>query len=226
LFGVGWWQYQQKPDLISKQFYKKVLNKEIIHSVRDSYTEEKLNSIGINNTLNTSCPTLWALDGVNANHNNLKTKNCLFTLTDYSINVSTDTTLIESILSGFSGEIKFFPQGFEDIQYLNSLEVYKQNKVRIQILERNINEFYNHLSSDFCYIGTRLHAGIKCIEKGLESLIIAVDNRAKEMSKDVSLPVVDRLKIQTVNDWIEGKLIFKNISLPTESIIKWKNQFK
>ena len=29
------------------------------HSVRDSYTKKMLNSIGINNVVNTSCPTVW-----------------------------------------------------------------------------------------------------------------------------------------------------------------------
>ena len=61
LLGVGWWQYQGKPNLYTRLFLRRLLSLERIHSVRDSYTEGMLKSIGIENVVNTSCPTVWGI---------------------------------------------------------------------------------------------------------------------------------------------------------------------
>src|SRR5690606_13010421 len=61
LLGVGWRNYQARPNLFTKLLLKTLLNKEYIHSVRDSYTETKLKELGIENVLNTACPTMWKL---------------------------------------------------------------------------------------------------------------------------------------------------------------------
>ena len=42
------------------------------------------------------------------------------------------------------------------------------------------------------YIGTRLHGGIRALQHGRRTMIIAVDGRALEKKKDINLPVVDR----------------------------------
>ena len=42
------------------------------------------------------------------------------------------------------------------------------------------------------YIGTRLHGGIRALQHGRRTMIIAVDGRAMEKKKDIHLPVVDR----------------------------------
>ena len=59
LCGVGWFQYQNKPNLVNRKLLKILLRKDMTHSVRDTYTKRMLNSIGINNVINTSCPTVW-----------------------------------------------------------------------------------------------------------------------------------------------------------------------
>ena len=38
LLGVGWWQYQNKPNSYSRFFLKRLLDDSQLHSVRDSYT--------------------------------------------------------------------------------------------------------------------------------------------------------------------------------------------
>jgi len=226
LLGVGWWQYQGKPDFVSKRFYRKVLHDSFIHSVRDSYTLNKLKLTGMDNCINTSCPTLWGLDGKNINHKNLGINNCLFTLTDYYPNIEFDNNMIELILDNFTGEIFFFPQGTEDVAYINSLAQYQKNAGRITILQRDLQTFHDVLKHDICYVGTRLHAGIKCIENSVESLILSVDNRAAEIAADVNLPVAERSDINKISDWMCGKVDFENINLPIENINKWKSQFE
>lgn len=46
LLGMGWWQYQDDPDLYSKLFIKRLLSRKAIHSVRDSYTQQKRLALG------------------------------------------------------------------------------------------------------------------------------------------------------------------------------------
>ena len=85
LIGVGWWQYQHIPTWRTAYFYKRVFSENNLLSVRDSYTKEQLKHCGINNTLNTSCPTTWQLNDMQTN----KTKTvcfCIFSLTDYNPN--------------------------------------------------------------------------------------------------------------------------------------------
>ena len=62
LMGVGWWQYQKRPNLYTKFLMKTVLSKTLLHSVRDSYAESKLKELGIENVINTGCPTMWDLN--------------------------------------------------------------------------------------------------------------------------------------------------------------------
>ncbi|OOQ55580.1 hypothetical protein A0O00_01270 [Proteus mirabilis] len=59
--GVGWQYYQDKIDFLAQYFYRNNLSKDYILSVRDDYTMERLNSIGIKNIINTGCPTMWKL---------------------------------------------------------------------------------------------------------------------------------------------------------------------
>ena len=61
LMGVGVDNYKQKMDGLSKKFYKSFLDDKYLHSVRDSETETLLRSIGIENVVNTACPTMWNL---------------------------------------------------------------------------------------------------------------------------------------------------------------------
>lgn len=47
-------------------------------------------------------------------------------------------------------------------------------------------------NEDIDFVGTRLHGGIRALQKKKRSLIIAVDNRAIELGADTGLPVIDR----------------------------------
>lgn len=226
LMGVGWWQYQGSPTLATKYFYNNVLSKTYIHSVRDAYTRNKVISMGFRDTINTSCPTTWELNGRNVNRKNRSVNNCLFMITDYKQNSVFDNELIKIIIEHYTGEIFFFPQGTLDIDYINSLEIYKANKNKIKILNRTVEEFKNCISqSSLNYIGTRLHGGIKCLQYNHDSLIISVDNRAKEIGKDINLPVVERGNHSLLKKWLAGEKIFPEIKLPVEDIKKWKKQF-
>lgn len=225
LFGVGWWQYQCNPDLCTRIFYRKVLSKEYLHSVRDSYTYDKLKRVGKLNVVNTSCPTLWNLDGVSCDRRSTMSKDVLLTLTDYNQKPEPDTELIKVLLDYFTGRLYFFAQGSKDLDYLKSLEIYKYNADRFIILEC-LEEFYQILASNVIYIGTRLHGGIAALEEGCEALIISIDNRSKEIAKDVNIPVLDRYDYHGIRNWIVGSTGMGSININDMAIKNWRKQFK
>ena len=75
------------------------------------------------------------------------------------------------------------------------------------------------------YIGTRLHAGIRAMQKRRRSIIISIDNRAREMGKDYNLNVIEREDIENLEEYLLSE--FKtDIKLNLDNIKKWKEQFK
>lgn len=226
LCGTGWWQYQGPPDTVSKYFYRRLLSSSIPHSVRDSYTAAKMQEMGIDNVINTSCPTLWDLDG----YANIKTsthKKCLTCFTDYRPDQEANNTLLEILLAYYPEGITIFPQGDHDIRDVERLDVFSGNQDKIELLPHDISFFFKRVArKDADYIGTRLHAGAYCMAKGLDSLILGVDNRSLEISKDINLPVVQRNDFQSLKMWLDGKRIFDPVKLPLNNIEAWKNALR
>ena len=119
--GVGWYQYQNDPTFVTSQYYRYVLHHEIIHSVRDSYTEHKMNKMGFRNAVNTGCPTTWNLtkDLCNAIPTT-RSNSVLFTLTDYKPNSRHDIPLLDLLHREYEN-VYFWPQGYADIAYIKEL---------------------------------------------------------------------------------------------------------
>lgn len=222
LFGTGWWQYQDTPDTVTKYFYRQILSNTISHSVRDSYTATKLSEMGIDNVLNTSCPTLWGLGG----YTNIRTstfKKCLTCFTDYRPDQDANNTLLEILLTHYPEGITIFPQGDHDIRDIKKLDIFNSNQDKIELLPHDISLFFKRVAQhDADYIGTRLHAGAYCMGQGLDSLILGVDNRSTEISKDINLPVIQRNDFTALQKWLEGKRLFDPIQLPLQAILEWK----
>lgn len=226
LLGVGWGLgYKENLTLRTKILYKNILHPGYIHSVRDGYTHRKLQAATKRSTLNTACSSMWRLDKINSNLN-IVPKKCLLTLTDYKQDRKNDGELIQFLLSRFS-KITYFPQGSKDLEYLFSLDIFNKNKSVFELLPHSYTAFKEYLKKEeFVYIGTRLHAGIKCIEKGKKSLIISIDHRSSEIAADTFIPVIKRGEYDSIDKWIEGKEVFtKPIFIPLEEIKNWKSQF-
>lgn len=226
LLGAGWADYSYCYNFYTSVFYNRIFKWGGIQSVRDSYSMRNLRNIYYSKVENTSCPTLWDID---VEFNNLyqnEFNKILFTLTDYDKNFAEDSKLIEIILETEVDEIYFFPQGSGDEVYLKSLLVYKKNSSRIKILKHDCSEFNDFVKNNkFNYIGTRLHGGIKCLQHNMPSLILSIDNRAMEISKDIGLNVVNRGDDYGIRGWISGENIFNKLNIPLDSIAKWKDQF-
>jgi len=222
LMGLGWWQYQGRVSLYTKYLLNRLLTKEYMLSVRDSYTENKLRSINFKNVINTGCPTLWEL--TNDHISSIKkerSEKVIFTLTDYNKDPIRDKKLI-SILTREYSSVYFWVQGWGDYEYLKQLT----DISKIEILNPNLDSVNNILElQDIDYIGTRLHGGIRALQKGKRTIIIGVDNRSLEMQKDYNLPVIDQNNLVSLNSLINSSMEIK-LNIPFDNIKKWKGQFK
>ena len=226
LMGVGWWQYQDAPTLYTRAFYNRVLSHKYMHSVRDSYTEQKMKQLGFDNVINTGCPTMWELNGVDVATRRGKVENCLFTLTDYNKSPSVDDKVVGEILAAYPGRVFFFPQGSSDEEYIAGLGNYEKYGDRITIVDRSFEAYMSTLTNcDVDYIGTGLHAGIKALQLKKNTLILSVDNRATEISRDTGLPVIARDQFEKIAMWIRGQKMFDEIRMPIGEIERWKRQF-
>ncbi|MCF0055163.1 polysaccharide pyruvyl transferase family protein [Dyadobacter sp. CY356] len=223
LFGTGWWQYQETPNNYTKNLFSGLLSKTFLHSVRDSYTKDKLKSIGIENVINTTCPTLWSIDEEACSAiPSKKASNVITTLTFYNKDHNKDSALIKLLQANYD-LVYIWIQGFEDMGYLKEIA---PDLERIITVNPDLH-FYDEIlatNEDIEYVGTRLHAGIRAIQHGKRSLIVAVDNRAFEISKDTNLNVIRREELEKCNAFIHNEYR-TNIKLPEENITIWKNQF-
>ena len=220
LCGCGWYQYQKKADIYSRFLLKSILSSEILHSVRDSYTKEKLLSIGINNVLNTGCPTLWDL---NPEHclsiPKGKAENVLCTLTIYNPNKKLDSELIKILKKNYR-KVFFWIQTAGDYEYS------KQIAPGLEYLEPSVAGLDELLYSneDIDYVGTRLHAGIRALQAKRRTIIIEIDNRAKEMGRDFNLHTVERDNVEKLEKLLKSSFATE-VRLDHEAINKWKLQF-
>ena len=215
LMGVGWWQYQNKFGLFASRFYKNTLHQSLTHSVRDQYTVDHLSQLGIKSVLNTACPTMWNLQSFNVKVSSI----AVITLTDYHRNIERDAEFIKNILAKFS-KVYFWPQGTADIEYLKTFST-QFNLSQIELLRPNLKDFDNLLSSGVTYIGTRLHAGIRALQKQCPSYILPVDNRAVEISKTDSLPLTDA---SLSNIFINEKFLY--LTIHRNEVTSFISQFK
>ncbi|WP_009633332.1 polysaccharide pyruvyl transferase family protein [Synechocystis sp. PCC 7509] len=220
LLGVGWWQYQKSPDLYTKFFLTSVLNKNKFHSVRDDYTKSMLETAGIRNVINTGCPTMWGLTDMKSDDiPTTKADNALLMLTDYSKNIDLDKKLIQLLINNYQ-KVYAWPQGRSDKEYLSNLGF---SGIFLDHSLPALDEFLNSKIS-FDYIGTRLHGGIRCIMNKRRSLILEIDNRAKEIAKNTGLPTINRADFDYIKNWIIQGSITK-INIDPFPIKQWKQQF-
>lgn len=223
LMGVGWWQYQRPPGRLTAAIYKRLLSPSLLHAARDSHTVAMLNAMDFTNVVNTGCPTLWRLTPVHcANIPSKAADEVLLTLTDYARDPESDLALLELLLKQYR-RVYFWPQGHQDLDYFRSLPPDVTESIilldpRLAALDKVLRP------GQIDFIGTRLHAGIRALQQGVRTLIIAVDNRATEMGRDFHLPVVSRTELNQIPDWIYGNHPTE-LKLPWSAIREWRTAF-
>ena len=221
LMGVGWWQYQERPNAYTRLLLRRVLSRTRLHSVRDEYTRQKLLAAGLENVVNTGCPTTWGLSPAHCTAvPRTKADAALFTLTDYARHVEKDGELLRALRRSY-GRLYFWPQGSEDLAYLGSL-----GAEGIEVIAPRLDALDGLLAGlqPLDYVGTRLHAGIRALQHRRRTIVIAVDNRAAEMGRDVNLPCIARQRQDGLEDLVNGDFETR-IALRHEDIARWKAQF-
>lgn len=221
LLGVGLGVNGKKPNLYTKLLYKKVLSKKYIHSVRDEKTKNFLISLGYK-AVNTGCPTLW---GMTPEHCKSipkeKSDSVIFTLTCYEPDTINDQLMIDILLKNYKN-VYFWPQSINDIDYLKSLN----NIESINIVSPNLYSYDKILNSNIDYVGNRLHGGIYAMQHKCRSIIISIDYRAIEMSKNFSIKCIEREKISSkLESLINSKWETKINGIDFKLIEQWKKQF-
>lgn len=222
LLGVGWKNYEDECSEYSKMIYKSILNPNMLHSVRDKYTEQMLKNAGICNVINTGCPTMWRLTPEFCKDiPKKKSRNVITTITDYRRDIEHDNQMLE-ILGRNYENVYLWLQGKYDEEYLSKLTV-PNNFSTIPASMETYEQYLN--MDDVDYVGTRLHAGIFALNHHIRSLIIAVDNRAVEIAKDTNLPVIDR---SDLSKELESRILSEwstDIRINQHNIELFKSQF-
>lgn len=220
LMGVGWWQYQDDPTAYTQKLLRHVLSHDFSHSVRDAYTATKLRRIGFDNVLVTGCPSMWGLTPEHCRSIPAgKSENVLVTFTNY--NQSADDEEVAKSLKKHYRKIFCWVQGPEDCNYVRKL------LSNVEIVKPSMASLDDILSSDLDleYVGTRLHAGIRALQFRRRTIILGIDNRATEISKDFNLPVLARDDVRALESMIEGVFV-TDIQMPFPDIQKWLDQFQ
>lgn len=222
LLGVGWGKYSNQTSIESKEFYRCILSKHWLHSVRDRYTEKKCLEMGFKNVIFTACPTMWKLTPEFCKTiPHFKEEQVVFALTDYDKNEEMDRKMIQILRKNYR-KLYFWAQGTGDVQYLSELGEKTEDIVIIDSLEQYTNLLKNQ-KIDF--VGVRLHAGIHALNNQRRTIIIAIDNRAIEMEKDTKLPIVLRDEIENKLEKMINSSFETKIEIPTDNINKWKAQY-
>lgn len=207
-------------DFYTRSIHRSVMSKDFIHSTRDEVTKQFLEQLGFKAT-NTGCPTTWDLTKDHCRQiPTTKAKDVVFTLTDYLADHEQDESLINTLLNNYE-TVYFWPQGVRDLEYFKTL---KDSK-KINVLGANLNSYRAALQKgNIDYVGTRLHAGIYAMQYKIRSIILIVDNRARDMQESYNINTVEREKIDDLQDMLNSSFSTQ-VNIDEEKISKWKKQF-
>lgn len=222
LMGVGFDSNSESFDQYTRKLFTVILSSEYIHSVRDTFSEIMLKRMGIKNVIYTGCPTMWNITSELCSQiPEKKADSVVCTLTDYHRNIKMDQAML-NILTRCYEYVFLWPQGVGDEEYFQMLTM----NSKIEILSFGLLSYDKMLEMDnIDYVGTRLHAGIRALNKGHRTIVISIDNRAENISNDTGLPTIRR---KDVDFLLEQKIMseFKtDIYMPINNITRWKNQF-
>ena len=80
-------------------------------------------------------------------------------------------------------------------------------------------------SVELDYIGTRLHGGVYAMRHKKRSIIIAIDERAKEIHKGNNINCLSINEMNQLDNMINSEFETK-IKMPFDEIKRWKAQFE
>ena len=219
--GAGAGDYTNK---YTTKLYQKVLSHEYYHSVRDERSKEYVESLGLK-AINTGCVTMWLLTPQFCQQiPRKKASRCVFTVTARGSNYPVreeEQEMLNILLRNYS-EVYFWIQGDKDLDYFNRMH----NTEQVKVIPPSV-EAYDALlnQDDIDYVGTRLHGGIYAMRHKKRAIIIAIDERAREINKANHLNCIE---LGEVFDKLEQMVkcdFATEIEMPFDEIKRWKRQF-
>ena len=218
LVGVGLGAGDGRSNWYTRHLYNRVLSHKYIHSVRDERTKCYLeDELGLK-AINTGCVTMWMLTpGFCKTIPKQKSEKVVFTLTKRVDYEEQGQFIIDTLNENYN-KVFFWPQGIDDYDYfikLNHID-------NIKILQSSKEAYHTYLSTNETdYVGTRLHGGIYAMRHGRRAIIIAIDERAREINKN---NCVDIKEIKQLPEFINSEFETK-VEMDFDSISLWKSQF-
>lgn len=207
---------------ITARLLRSILADDCLHSVRDSHTEKLLQGIGITNVVNTSCVTMWNLTEKFCSKLPInKSKDVLTTITDYCFSPEDDKFMLETLKAHYR-HVYLWLQGSQDFEKFKSLGIDGINLIFGGY--QGMVDFCTD-NEDYDYFGTRLHCGIYCLNHGIRSMVVSVDNRAEDIERDTNLPVVKRSNLRKKMESLIEEDRTTDIHIPEDNIKIWKSQF-
>lgn len=218
--GTGWNDYMSAPTSQTREILSTALSSDLLHSARDSYTRDHLETLG-RQALSTSCPTTWSLTPEHCRTiPRSRAPSVVFTLSAWRPDPTADRAFVD-LLRRHYGTLYFFPQMQGDYAYFRQF-----GWDEIEVVATTAEAYTRFLENEVVdFVGTRLHGGIRALQRRQRALILAIDNRATEIGKDIGLPVVARTDIGGIEAWIEQPCETA-VTLPQEAIDRWKAQFR
>ena len=222
LVGVGTTYEGRDLSPFSKLIYKKILRKDIIHSVRDENCKRLLGSIGYQ-AINTGCPTLWKLTPEFCESiPTKKSRNVIISLSGYDKQKSEkdDMEMLRQINALYDTKY-FWAQTIADERYLRRLPIDSSNYKMIYSLPSFTKVCKE---GDVDYVGTRLHGGVFALQNKVRAIVIAIDHRARGFHEDNNLNILNRQDIQGLSEILTSD-IHTEIRTDQAAIRLWKEQF-
>jgi hypothetical protein len=218
---TGWRSYKEDRSPVGTFMLKKALSRTAVHSVRDEYTKKRLAAIGVGNVVNTGCVTMWRLDLEHLKSLPRRRAGKVVTTLNIGHPCAEDIAISELLLRTYD-KVYVWPQGIDDLPYVAGIF-----GDRATILGPTLAAYDELLAGepDLDFVGNRLHGGIRAMQHGHRALIMSVDNRATEITRDTRLPVIARTEpIDVIRRRIEEPEAI-DIQLPNEAIARWRGQF-
>lgn len=203
--------------------YQSVLSHDYYHSVRDERSKEYVENILGLKAINTGCVTMWMLTPEFCKTIPTKKSNtALITITARPEQNPNEQKLIDIVVKNYD-KVYCWIQGDDDFEYFN-----KFNNIENIELIPPTKEAYDHILNtvDLDYIGTRLHGGVYAMRHKKRAIIIAIDERAREINAKNNLNCIEQNEIEDKLDAMINSEFETKINMPFDEIARWKAQFE
>lgn len=209
-------------DSYTTKVYRQVLNHDYFHSVRDERSKEYVENVLGLKAINTGCVTMWMLTPEFCKTiPTKKSDTALITLTARPELNPIEQKMIDIVQKNYS-KVYCWIQGDKDLDYFNKFS----NTDNIELIPPTKDAYENILNTvDLDYVGTRLHGSVYAMRHGKRAIIIAIDERAKEINAKNNLNCLMIDEMDKLDDMINSEFETK-IVMPFDEIARWKAQFE